>query len=368
MRFFVVFVLLCALCGGAFAADYRSETLSEEITWFDASEKPVRLYGVLPPSPDEPYYHRMPPEAAERVSEGVADSRGTTSGGRVRFYTDSPFVAVHARLWRAGLREYMTRIIYAGFDMYVQTGNEKPRYAGYTTVPQDFYGGHDSLIYTGSPGTVTLFMPLYGGVRELYVGVKKGSVIKEAPGYKYEKPVVFYGSSITHGAAASRNGNSYPAMLSRSLDAAFINLGFGGCALGEQAMAEYIAGLEMSAFVLDYDHNAPTAGHLRDTHYAFYKTIRKKQPELPIIMLSRPKPVLGPDEKERLEIIKSTYAKARAEGDKNVYFIAGNTLVDDYAGDAWSVDRVHPNDNGFACMAKGIEKTLKPILEKSGAR
>ncbi len=85
-------------------------------------------------------------------------------------------------------------------------------------------------------------------------------------------------------------------------------------------------------------------------------------------MLSRPKPVLGPDEKERLEIIKSTYAKARAEGDKNVYFIAGNTLVDDYAGDAWSVDRVHPNDNGFACMAKGIEKTLKPILEKSGAR
>ncbi|MBQ9358132.1 MAG: hypothetical protein IJT95_01165, partial [Abditibacteriota bacterium] len=209
---------------------------------------------------------------------------------------------------------------------------------------------------------------LYGGVKELYVGVQKGSTIKRAPDYKYEKPVVFYGSSITHGACASRNGCSYEALLSRSLDMNFLNLGFGGCALGEQAMAEYIAGLDMSVFVMDYDHNAPTEEHLRDTHYAFYRTVREKQPGVPIIMLSRPKPNLWPDEKERRDIIKSTWKRARDEGDKNVYFIDGSTLVDAYAGDAWSVDRVHPNDYGFVSMAKGIEKVLKPLLKNHSSK
>ncbi|MBO4547840.1 MAG: hypothetical protein J5758_01360 [Abditibacteriota bacterium] len=368
MRIILLSLLLCALCAIAFAVDYKSATVDEEVDWYDAAEKPVRLYGLLPPSEEEPYYHRMPGEAAKRVSAGVYDSQIVTSGGRVRFYTDSPFIVIHTKLWRAGLRSFMTRIIYAGFDIYLQNGRETPRYAGYVTVDQDYYGDDDTLFRLSSPGTVTVFTPLYGGVRELYIGVKKGSVIKEAPDYKYEKPVVFYGSSITHGACASRNGNSYEALLSRSLDMNFVNLGFGGCALGEQAMAEYIGGMNMSVFVMDYDHNAPTSEHLRDTHYAFYRTVRDLQPEVPVIMLSRPKPLLGPDETERRNIIKNTWKRARDEGDKNVYFIDGSGLVDAYAGDSWSVDRVHPNDYGFVNMAKGIEKVLRPLLAKSAGR
>ncbi|MBR4748594.1 MAG: hypothetical protein IK083_03360 [Abditibacteriota bacterium] len=362
MRIIFISLLLCALCAAAMAVEYRSATVEEDVDWYNANEKPLRLYGLLPPTEEEPYFHRMPGEAAKRVSGGVYDSQIVTSGGRVRFYTDSPFIVIHTRLWRAGLRSFMNRIIYAGFDVYLQRDREIPRYVGYVTTDHDNYGDDDTLLRLPSPGTVTVFTPLYGGVRELYIGVQKGSVIREAHDYKYEKPVVFYGSSITHGACASRNGNSYEALLSRSLDMNFVNLGFGGCALGEQAMAEYIGGLDMSVFVMDYDHNAPTEEHLRDTHYAFYRTVRDRQPEVPIIMLSRPKPQLWTDEAERRNIIRNTWKRARDEGDKHVYFIDGSTLVDAYAGDAWSVDRVHPNDYGFVNMAKGIEKVLKPLL------
>ena len=48
-------------------------------------------------------------------------------------------------------------------------------------------------------------------------------------------------------------------------------------------MADYIKHLEMSAFVYDYDHNAPSAEHLLNTHERFFKRIREKIPRFPLL-------------------------------------------------------------------------------------
>ena len=66
--------------------------------------------------------------------------------------------------------------------------------------------------------TVTLNMPAFNGVKEMYIGIQKDAEISHAPDYKLEKPIVFYGSSITHGASASRPGLIYENLLSRELD------------------------------------------------------------------------------------------------------------------------------------------------------
>ena len=87
----------------------------------------------------------------------------------------------------------------------------------------------------------------------------------------------------------------------------FINLGFSGNALGETAMAEYIAGLSMSAFVLDYDHNAPDIEHLERTHADFYTAVRRAQPQLPILLVSRPDFDCSEDAAERRRIVYETY-------------------------------------------------------------
>ena len=113
----------------------------------------------------------------------------------------------------------------------------------------------------------TLNLPLFNEIYELYIGVEKGSSLVSHNDYRIEKPVVFYGSSITQGVEASRPGTSYESVISRNIDCDYINLGFAGCAKGEEEIAEYISEIDMSAFIMDYDHNAPDSEHLKKTHY-----------------------------------------------------------------------------------------------------
>ncbi len=124
-------------------------------------------------------------------------------------------------------------------------------------------------------------------------------------------------------------------------------------------MAQYIKDLDMSAFVYDYDHNAPNAEHLKKTHKRMFDTIRTANPDLPILMLSMPKFHLAADEEKRLEIIRETYETAVNQGDKNVYFISGRDLIGEDFAEIWSVDDCHPNDSGFASMAMAIVRIFK---------
>ncbi len=117
-------------------------------------------------------------------------------------------------------------------------------------------------------------------------------------------------------------------------------------------MADYVAGLEMSSFVYDYDHNAPNVEHLRDTHERMFKVIRSAQPDLPIIMLIRPRYYLiKTGDAERPEVVRQTYENAIAAGDKNVYFIPRPELILDLVREASLLAGTHPNDGGFVSMA-----------------
>jgi hypothetical protein len=71
---------------------------------------------------------------------------------------------------------------------------------------------------------------------------------------------------------------------------------------------------------------------------------------------------LTDDEKQRFDIIKKTYEKAVAAGDTNVYLIDGGTLMA-LAKDEGTVDDCHPNDLGFASMAKAVGDLLEKILK-----
>ena len=151
------------------------------------------------------------------------------------------------------------------------------------------------------------------------------------------------------------------------LDCDFVNLGFSGNAKGETEMAEYIAGLPMSVFVYDYDHNAGPE-HLQATHGRMFRIIRERQPQLPVIMISRPQPYLNEEERAMRRIIEETFQSALQAGDRNVYFIDGSSLLHRFGGDSGTVDRCHPNDLGFMCMADGIRETLRQALEGTTGR
>ena len=346
-------------------------TTSDENTVFmDVRNAPFQIFGVLPADEQEPYYRRMPQTIADQVSPGVADLNHHTAGGHVRFRTDSPYVSLHAVQSAVCLMSHMTVCGIGGFDLYAKADDDDPElqeyYVGTFRPPFQLDKGFDAIVRLPDRRmcTFTLNMPLYGGVNEMYVGLDKDSVLEAAP-ERRRKAVAYYGSSITQGGCASRPGNSYQAILSRALDCGQVNLGFSGNGKGETPVAEFIAGLELSAFVMDYDHNAPTTEHLLATHEPFFRTIRKAQPQLPVIFVSRPPMLNDQDAAERLDVITRTYQKALDEGDKHVYLINGGEFFDAFAGDCATVDGVHPNDYGFVLMALGILPTLEKALKEA---
>ena len=338
------------------------------VEWIDANDSRFSLHGITYDE-EAGRYRRMPQAVASTVNPGVSYFSKYSTGGRLRFKTNSPYIAIKCVLPPEQCLPHMPFTGTHGFSLYI---NGKFTAVYHTPVKEvyDNIGKPFAMQVTKTFNEATmrsheLYFPLYNGVIKLYIGVKPGSKILPHKPYKYKKPVVFYGSSITHGGCPSRTGNDYVSHLSRMLNTDYINLGFSGNAKGEQTMANYIASIDANVFVIDYDHNSPTYEHLEQTHYPLYQTIRAKNPNTPIVIISSPNPEFMKRGFERRDLIKANYEKAVASGDKNVYFVDGETLLGKSYRDACTVDCCHPNDLGFLRMAKTIRPVLKKALEST---
>ena len=339
-----------------------------EVVWRDVRQAPFALHGFYEPL-TQPYFRRVPPDVAAATSEGVDKLSRESAGGRVRFSTDSPYIAIRAKYLVVGRSPHLTLLSSSGFDLYTE-GEFGSRFVKEFRMPYDMVDSYEQILQVGEGGmrSYTVNFPVHAVVESLEIGLKPDASIGEAKPYRDIKPVIFYGSSIVHGTAATRPGYTYSAIISRELNLDFRNIGFSGQAKGETALAQWMASLPMSVFVCDYDHNAPTVEHLKATHYPLYETVREKNPQLPYIMVTRPDYWTLPLEQEhilqRRDVIMSSYLKARAAGDKNVYFVDGMSF--NYAPHQYetSVDSIHPNDAGFLRMADGIGTVIRHALEK----
>ena len=339
----------------------------DDIVFYNIDENPFSVCGVFR---DGEVYRRLPEEVGKQANPGVNWLNQATAGGRIRFKTNSQYVAINVE-YKEVLK--MGHFAYAGsigFDLYKKYDGEE-RYIGSYVPPIEVNDKFENIIdYLCENNDETLYeytihMPLYSLPKKIHIGLQKGAKIEKCEDYAYDKPVVYYGSSITQGGCASRPGMAYTNIISRMLNVDHINLGFSGSAKAEDSIIEHISNLDMLAFVFDYDYNAPTVEHLRNTHEKMFNRIREKNPTLPIIMMPHPffHPVVATWEKEREQVIKQTYENALKKGDKNVYFISGDELTKENNREG-SVDGCHPTDYGFSSMAKVVGKVLKTILEK----
>ena len=339
----------------------------DDIVFYDVKKAPFQLYGLYLGELD--VFKRMPEAVAEQVSPGVKSLNFNTAGGRVRFSTDSDYVAIKCKLPMVRNFSHMPRTGSTGFDIY-EVKNGTYSYIKTFVPPKDMTDGYESLAKLPSKKMryFEINFPLYNRVDELYIGVREGSTVAEGAKYKYEKPVLYYGSSITQGGCASKPSNSYQSIISHDLDCDHINLGFSGSALGEKTIVDYLASLDVSVFVCDYDGNAPNAEHLLATHLPLYKTYREKNPDTPIIFKSAGRVCYtNEDLKKRRKIVFDTYMYALSVGDTRVSFIDGNTIMGGRYGNVFTVDGVHPNDAGFLRMADVIGAEVERMLniEKS---
>lgn len=310
-------------------------------------------------------YYRMKRADSSKYPADVRDLADNTAGGRIRFRTDSSYMKISVKLSHSSTFTHMTIRGASGIDVYKGTGSNK---TFVKTVSPDKTSTvvSETVNLEGVETEYTLVLPLYTGISSLTITLDPKASIGEPTEYAVEKPVVFYGSSITQGCSASRPGTNYADVVTRMLDANLVNLGFSGAAKGEQVVADYIAGIEMSAFVLDYDYNADSPDHLKSTHYNFYKTVRTAHPDVPIIIMTKNNVAISDDDTnaQRRAVIKETYTKAVSEGDKNVYFIDGQYVYPEIARDLCTVDGTHPSDLGMYYMAQALYPVLKEALSK----
>ncbi len=335
-----------------------------DIEWHDVRDGAFSLHGLCTPPPEgDEAFHRIPTDVAAATSPSVQALNYHTAGVRACFQTDSPYLALLCELRTPmELMSHMPLSGSQGFDLYRRESDGSTRFFKRAFFPPMTPGilGFSGQVALPSdrPYTYTLGFPLYGTVKRLLFGVKGGSVLKPVDPYTGGAPVVFYGSSITQGGCASRPGNSYEGHLSRRFGFDYKNLGFSGSAKGERAIVDFMASLDMSVFVCDYDHNAPDLAHLQATLEPLYRTIRASHPTTPFIFASSPGVRTG--EPRRLHV-KEVYERVKAEGDDNVYFVDGAHMFDGDGADTCTMEGCHPNDLGFYRMYQSFADVFSKL-------
>lgn len=338
----------------------------DDLCLYDARSEPFDIYGLYN-AKEEPVFKRLPDDVAASTNDGVKALAKNTAGGRVRFTTDSSYIAIKVIMPNIIRFPHMTLAGTAGYDLYVKEGS-KDIYKGTFMPPAEMTNGYESIIRFEDRATrnVTIHFPLYNDVDTLYIGLQKNAIVDHGAKYAYDKPILYYGSSITQGGCASRPGNCYPNIISAKLSCDHINLGFSGSARAEEVITDYMSTLDFSIFVSDYDHNAPSVEHLIKTHEKMFLKIRNTHPDTPVIFISKPDFDKNMEQNIiRRDVIYRTYMNAFSRGDKNVFFIDGERLFKDENRDACTVDGCHPNDAGFVRMAEVISHTIESILLNS---
>ena len=189
-----------------------NNTIGEsDVVFYDVRKAPFEVYGLYEYR-TEPDFKRLPDEIAKATNDGVAKLYLNTAGGRVRFSTDSDYIAIHADMPHISHFPHMALTGGAAFDLYVDDPDTGISRFRKPFIPKyNVEGGYESKLDMKSKRLrhYTICFPSYSRVKNLFIGVREGSVLGEGMKYEHELPVVYYGSSITQGGCASRPGNTY---------------------------------------------------------------------------------------------------------------------------------------------------------------
>ena len=337
----------------------KNAVVTNGVKWIDGRYLPLegRAFDDV-----EHYYDRLPSNVTTKVNGGVRSMKHHTSGMLFRFKTDSKKLHFKWVPYNANLAmDHMPSTGVSGIDIY-RFDAEKGmwRYAKTGRI-WNAQGGAVSMDWR--PGEACLVnLPLYNGVRSFTLGVDPTASVEALGPRKsgVDKPVVFYGTSITHGGCCSRPGLGFVNWVGRDLDVPVVGLGFSGSGAMEFEMSEHLARIDASCYVLDCLWNMGGAGRKVEVNYEpFIRNLRAKRPNVPIVMAEQCDVFCGgPCEKDK--IIRALYDKLVAEGWKNLVYLPKEGM---YTGDCeGTVDGCHPNDLGMQSMSRAFGAAVRKAL------
>ena len=355
------------LCSASLAQEKLASQEQDGIRWFDIRQLGIEGQGwTETKSP----YDRLPAKAEGKVREAVWGLSRDSAGMCVRFVTDA--TTIHARwtLTKAKLEmPHMAATGVSGLDLYAK--DDKGRWRWVAVGKPTAQTTTQKLAEGITPGKreYLIYLPLYNGVSSVEIGVPAANSIEKGAAYAGDraKPIVFYGTSITHGACASRPGMVHTAILGRKYGRPVINLGFSGNGRMEPEVTALIAELNAAIYVIDCCPNLAGDETAKLTK-PLVQQLRAARPDTPIVLVEDrvyTDAWLIASKQSRNDgnhaALKQAFDELIAAGTKHLHYIPGSDLLgDDNDG---AVDSSHPNDLGFARQADAFDKVLGPLMK-----
>ena len=345
----------------------------DSLYWYD-----IRHLGVEGRGWDDTkaFYDRLPARAEGVVRAPVWNLSRDSSGMCVRFVTDATTIFARWDLRSEGLSmPHMPATGVSGLDLYVKMADGRWRWLA-VGRPNHFPVNTARLVNGIPEGSreYIMYLPLYNGVSNVQIGISEGTTLTKADprGKGGRKPILFYGTSITQGGCASRTGMVHTAILGRWLDYPVINLGFSGNGRMEPEMAELMAELDPSVYVLDCLPNM-NGETVKERVEPFVSIIRKAHPDTPILFVEDRSYsnafLVGSQRRRNVENraeMRKAYFHMKEAGVKNLFYLPGDKLLDDDVDNLGTVDSSHPTDLGFMRQSKAFREALEPILFRDG--
>lgn len=335
------------------------------VVWRDARELGLRGVAWGDEARERPY-DRLPAALKGQVSDDLW--RLSTQSAGLYVELEGAFTDVFAR-WELAEgqkgSEHMAPVARSGMDTYGRDGNGVWRWVGSRSTWREPHcdGRMHAGKLDGKRRVYRVYLPLMARLVSLEIGSREAIGAVEADA---RKPVVYYGTSIVHGAAVGRAGMSHAAQLGRMLEREVINLGFAGRAFCEGVLAEWISRVSAEAYLLDVLPNN-SAEQLGERLPPFVRTLRSRRPETPIVLIGDRRfgdaafihgRAAQKEEKDRklMDVVEGL----QREGVKGLHLALHESWFgDDSEG---TTDGSHPNDLGAWRMAQALAGPVRQVL------
>jgi hypothetical protein len=337
-----------------------------QLKFYDATQ--FALFGTLANN-GKGTYQRLPDSLRNIIRPPVWHLAGNSAGLYIRFASNTTRVAVNWTLTENYAMNHMAMVGIKGLDLYCL---EKKGWQFVNAARPDGKSNTATVISNMTAGMreFMLYLPLYDGIESLSIGVDSLSFMS-APSVnspRAERPVVFYGTSITQGGCASRPGMSYANILGRKLNRQTINLGFSGNGRLDYDVARVMATCNASCFVIDCVPNC-TETELKEKLKPFIAILRTAHPLTPVVLVEGPHfpyaeydVSVASNLKMKAIAIRTVYDELKNAGDRNIYFKSSEKLIG-LDGEA-TVDGIHFTDLGFMRYADDLFPLLHKLIGK----
>ncbi|MCC9601315.1 SGNH/GDSL hydrolase family protein [Stieleria sp. JC731] len=345
--------------------------VSEGIAWYDVTGWGVEGR-ILPDQKRLRWFDRLPESAEKSVTSNVWNLSRHSAGMMVRFKTDATDIHVHYKLLHGNLAmPHMPATGVSGIDLYARNSDGQWRWVQVTRpssqeIKTKIVGGIAGA--ENEPDGMREFaayLPLYNGVDSLSIGVPEGKRF-EAQNPR-EKPIVFYGTSITHGACASRPGMVHTAILGRQFDLPVVNLGFSGNGKMHEEVGDYLIQVDAAVYVIDCLPNM-NAAMVQERCIPLVRQLREAKPKTPIVLVEDRRntnswilPARDAHHSANHAALKAAFEELQSAGVENLFYISGDEL---YGTDAdGATDGSHASDLGFKRQADIFAPVLRKALD-----